>query len=61
MSEPSDADLLERAVRNSRDQKRTGVEHPRWVAVMHTFALGSTYARALCLRFGFDPDELVKR
>lgn len=57
-----DADLLGRAVRNARDrQSRKGVRHPRWVAVMDSFALGSTYAQQLCRRFGLDPDEAVKR
>ena len=58
----SDAELLERAVRNCRDRhspKR--VDHPRWVAVMDAFALGSTYAQQLCRRFGMDPDEMVRR
>lgn len=57
-----DEKLLERAVRNSRDGSyRKGVKHPRWVAVMDTFALGSTYSQQLCQRFGLDPDEKVSR
>lgn len=57
-----DSILLERAVRNCRNSKsRKGVKHPRWVAVMDTFRLGSTYASQLCVRFGLDPDEQVKR
>jgi hypothetical protein len=54
-----DAKLLERAVRGARPN-RPG-RHPRWVAVVDTFALGSTYATQLCRRFGLDPDEQVKR
>ena len=65
MSEPfevSDDRLLLRAVANSRCRRISeAVEHPRWVAVMDTFAVGSTYARLLCHRFGYNPDELVKR
>ena len=49
---PSDADLVERAVRNA---SKPG--SPRWVAVRETFAFGSTSAHALCRRFGLDPDE----
>lgn len=57
-----DAKLLERAVRGARDHRsRKGVKHPRWVAVMDSFTLGSTYAQELCRRFGLDPDEQVKR
>lgn len=57
-----DAALLGRAVHSCRDRsKRKGQKHPRWVAVMDAFALGSTFSRALCLRFGLDPDEPVAR
>lgn len=57
---PSDDELLRRAVRGvlPRPGKRSD---PRWVCVMYTFVLGSAYARELCKRFGFDPDEEVKR
>lgn len=60
--EISDEELLRRAVAHARDGlSRKGEKHPRWVAVMDSFALGSTYAHILCKRFGFDPDEMVKR
>jgi hypothetical protein len=32
---------------------------PRWVRVMEATSQGSTAARELCVRFGFDADELV--
>ena|SRR5579859_5156832 len=55
-----DAELLARAVKNARGR---GVRHTetRWSAVADVFSLGSTYAAQLCVRFGFDPDELVRR
>jgi hypothetical protein len=57
-----DEKLVERAVRSARDRScRKGEKHPRWVAVMDAFALGSTFAHELCRRFGLDPDEQVKR
>lgn len=57
-----DAKLLERAVRGARDRScRKGEKHPRWVAVQDVFALGSTFSRQLCRRFGLDPDEPVMR
>lgn len=57
-----DAELLARAVRNARDRvTRKGFLHPRWVAVMDCFALGSTYSHQLCRRFGLDPAEMVKK
>lgn len=56
-----DDKLLERAVKGcrSRIQDRR-CKHSRWVHVADTFALGSTFARQLCDRFGVDPDEAVK-
>lgn len=60
--EVSDELLLSRAVSNALDSSRNkGVPHPRWVAVKDVFCVGSTYAHLICLRFGFDPDEMVKR
>ena len=57
-----DEELLRRAVANCRDRTApSGFQHPRWVAVADTFALGSTYAMELCKRFDLDPDELVTR
>ncbi len=62
VSDIPDEDLLKRAVSNCRDRTApSGFQHPRWVAVMETFALGSTFSHELCRRFGFDPDELVVR
>lgn len=54
----SDDELLRRAVLNARGPK-SRLKCWRWVAVMHTFVLGSTYAQELCRRFNFDPDEYV--
>ena len=57
----SDEELLNRAVRNARSRDcRKGERHPRWVAVVDAFALGSSFASQLCRRFGLDPDEMVK-
>lgn len=52
--------LLRSAVRNARPRHSRGWKW-RWVAVMETFAVGSTIAHELCHRFGFDPDEKVWR
>lgn len=54
--------LIARAVCNACDRgARKGYRHPRWVAVMDAFSLGSTYAAQLCRRYGLDPNETVKR
>lgn len=54
----SDEELLKRAVQGAHDKFKRG-KHYRWVAVMHTFAVGRTTANDLCQRFGLDPDELI--
>lgn len=56
--EISDAELVRRAVRNARPHRRG--KSPRWVAVMDTFALGSTYAGELCQIHELDPEEIVR-
>jgi hypothetical protein len=57
-----DEELLRRAVTNARGHNfRKGAPHVRWAAVADQFALGSTYATQLCRRFGFDPNEIVRR
>ena len=53
----ADHDLVARAVRGARPHKYGPA--PRWVAVMYTFGLGSTYAHDLCRLHGLDPDEVV--
>ena len=55
--EITDEQLVKRAVRNAR-ARDTG-DSPRWVAVMDTFGLGSTYAHELCTAHGLNPDEKV--
>jgi len=49
--------MVVRAIRNAKP--RQCGEAPRWVAVMDTFALGSTFAAQLCRIHGLDPDEMV--
>lgn len=54
--------LLEHSVRNARSRQcRKGKKHPRWVGVMDCFALGSTYSKELCEKFGLNPEEEVSR
>ena len=54
----SNADLVERAVRNARDHILA--PRPRWAAVMTVFAVGSTVAHEICEKYGLDPDEKVE-
>lgn len=54
----ADSELVRRVVMNLRSPR-----HRRkvwlWTLVSEAFALGSTYSRQLCRRFGIDPDKLV--
>ena len=50
--------LLQRGVTNARSHQRRG-RHPRWVAVMELFGVQHDEAKALCLHFKLNPDELV--
>lgn len=59
VSSITDDELLRRAVTSAR--AKTAGLMPRWVGVMHAFQLGSTFSRQLCIRFGLNPDEQVKR
>lgn len=53
----SDADLVERVMRNLWPRKPG--RQLRWAAVSDAFALGSTYSQQLCWRFGLDPHEMI--
>ena len=57
VDEITNEDLVKRAVRNARPHQLG--DAPRWVAVMDTFALGSTFAYQLCRLHDLDPDEIV--
>lgn len=50
-----DAAIVERVVRNAF--KFIPVGDPRWVGVQVATMHGSSVSRALCVRFGLDPDE----
>ncbi len=53
---PDDADLICRVVTNCGIGRRKA---PLYCHVAAEFALGSTFAKALCDRYGFDPDQTV--
>lgn len=60
MTQPTDEALLRHAVRIAKPRHSRGYQ-PRWVAVMDTFAVGCSVAQELCVRFGFNPDEMVRQ
>ena len=49
--------LTERAVKNAKAH-RTG-EHALWVAIVDTFAVGSTTAHEICRCYNLDPYKIV--
>ncbi|QHF05790.1 hypothetical protein N015_13060 [Pseudomonas asturiensis] len=51
-------ELLRRAVRAVRGKRRN--TYPRWALVRDAFGCGSGVGTALCRRFGFDPEEIMK-
>jgi hypothetical protein len=54
----SEHELIRTAVRMVTGTSRRGTQ--RWVAMKDAFCCGSGVAHALCRRFGYDPDEMVK-
>lgn len=52
-------DIVKRVVMNLKCA-RGERNMQRWVLVMHTFAVGSTVAYAMCQEFNLDPEEVIK-
>ena len=51
----SERNLIQRAIR-SLDRKQN--PWPRWVRVKALFGTGPEMSRAICYKYGFDPDEI---
>lgn len=56
--EIKETDLIWGAMHNLHGSRRNTL--PRWALVRDAFGTGSGVATALCRRFGFDPDEVLK-
>lgn len=58
----ADEELLRRVMANLARKRSNSarLSVPLWSAVADHFALGSTYAHELCVRFGYTPDLKVK-
>ncbi len=56
---PSDSELLRRAIKNAKPVLKAGETVPRWAVITELLLVGSTTAKALCKRFGIDPDEYL--
>jgi hypothetical protein len=56
-----DERLLWGAVANARGNARFEAAHdPLWALVSYATGVGSTFARATCMRFGFNPDSMTR-
>lgn len=51
-------ELIQRAIRNARPVHHTP-KRPRWALVKDIFGTGRTVSRAICTRYGFDPDREI--
>jgi hypothetical protein len=57
-TEYSDAELVRRWLHSQREAKQRGIY--LWVKVSQVFCVGSTSAKGICTRHGYDPDKLVR-
>lgn len=60
--EIEERDLIRSVIRNLRgpSKYRTKYGQYRWALVRDAFGVGSGVATALCLEFGFDPEEQLR-
>jgi len=52
----TESDLIQRAIRQAKPRM---VKAPRWVMVKRVFATGQTVSKAICTRYGFDPEQEI--
>lgn len=60
----NDLELLHRVMRglHTRYKKKQNYgSYPYWALIAEYFGMGSTEARKLCCRFGFNPDDAMNR
>ena len=54
----TERELIQRAIRAARPEN--GSRHlERWVLVKQIFCTGSQVSRAICSKYGFDPDQEI--
>jgi ribosomal protein S13 len=52
----SERELIQRAINNA---KPFAFDAPRWCLVKRVFGTGAHVSRAICWKYGFDPDKDV--
>ncbi len=57
----TDAELVRRWLHSQRPITKRPGGMPLWARVEYDFAVGSTSAKEICRRHGYDPDKLVAR
>lgn len=56
-----DDELMRRWLRAQKPSLRPGLGTFLWSRVSEQFCIGSTSAKDVCMRHGFDPDALVRK
>ena len=54
---PSETELIRRLIHSLRRTGRSRYIHPLWKRVADATSNGRGYSSAICIRYGFDPDE----
>jgi len=54
---PSETERIRRMIHSLRRTGKTRYIYPLWKRVADVTSNGSGYSSAICIRYGFDPDE----
>ena len=54
---PSETEIIRRMIHSLRRTGRSRYIYPLWKRVADATSNGSGYSSAICIRYGFDPDE----
>lgn len=50
----SERELIQRAIKKAKPFAR---KNPRWIMIKRLFGTGKHVSRAICTKYGFDPDQ----
>ena len=55
---PTETEIIRRLIHSLRCTGKTRYIYPLWKRVADATSNGSGYSSVICIRYGFDPDEL---
>ena len=55
---PTETELIRRLIHGLRETGKRRYIAPLWKRVSNVTSNGRTYSSVICIRYGFDPDEL---